>query len=373
MLRRGLFNWMAALSGLLVGVASTASCAASAPARSEAVASTSTTVVEGGGLYGPLERPPVDTDAVEALAGRLPASGDIAGRFHQLQYERWARVARSRDRDYDVELAIAACMGAQGFVYVAVAPPRGLVPWASHADELSRAGSLDPLRDEFREAYGYGWSTLWAYSVIYSGATENDLAFIELDPSEQRQYQIALHGATAAAAFEAGEFQAPVDPTGCIGRAYGAVYERSDDAFTDYDLANDALEQWLEASAVYVDAERDWVRCVRDRGYELAGRDGARDWAMEQIEAIDRGSRLPDAYAVFDDPEAADEVVDGLPVFSPEEAKPVVGSPYDHDELREVQAREIEMALELQDCDQRFDDAIAAERDRITEQIIKGR
>ncbi|WP_133997769.1 hypothetical protein [Kribbella sp. VKM Ac-2566] len=197
-----------------------------------------------------------------------------------------------------VEDAIAACMKAAGFEYVAVAPEQNA------KGKFAEAFSLPP--DEFAEQYGYGISTIdWSKAGSGDDSNPNTRIRNALSPAAQKAYDKALNGPTTTgngvvATAPKGEAatRGSVD-LGCRGQAQEEVYGEGRDKAAQFsrfeNLFKDieALARRIESDQRVVDAIATWSDCLADAGHSgFTKVDEPRQEVQERLDVL-TGNRPP--------------------------------------------------------------------------------
>jgi len=240
------------------------------------------------------------------------------------------------DYEYRVEVEeqIRVCMAELGFEYFPAPASRPLISTSEMTILYEAAAELHPNSAEFREAYGYGISTLEAYlHVARPLSTEQIIHEDGLSDAHLRAYSQSLWGSDTR--------------VGCVesaGQDVEFVYSTTDEKWLAY---NNALEQARErAMAVesYVAAEDDWAQCAHDLGYS---------YSRPVDVPLDFSMRLSE---ILVEPGDVEVLITGEP---PPEHDIISGdgsndSVYDPDVLAELQSEEISTALRLNHCDNAF-------------------
>ncbi|NEA36342.1 hypothetical protein [Streptomyces sp. SID13031] len=171
-----------------------------------------------------------------------------------------------------MEDAVAACMKAAGFEYVAVPPE------SQGKSKFDEAFKLPP--DKFAEQYGYGISTIdWGKPSDDADKDPNSKIRKALSPSAQKAYGKALNGqfdnpdgGAIAMAPSTGDKGKPQD-TGCRGKAAEEVFGKADEQMADFKKFDslfkdlEALRKRIEADQRVIDATSAWSDCLADAGH----------------------------------------------------------------------------------------------------------
>jgi len=254
---------------------------------------------------------------------------------------------QERQRHYEVQDYIVACMEEAGFEYQ---------PEPFWADIQESQGYVDPFEEVWRlryedpeafaKEYGYGVTTI-DYDEVEIGPWEtpgpNDDYRESLSGAAQLEYDKALWGdwEEVEEAAEAGD---PVEIGGCQNKAFDAVYGSGDE-----DSRFEALyEEWdklydrIENDPRLVEAVQAWSDCMADAGYP----------DLEDLYAGENlvYQRQSEAYGWDDDPEA-------LPVPEDPEAEPEEWTVPELDPQVKAELREFELEVAWADyeCQQEHD------------------
>ena len=244
------------------------------------------------------------------------------------------------DRVAEQELVVADCMRAQGFEYVPERAPTYLLSDDELRDLYDYAWTLEPESIEFRQEFGYGNSTLLAYTyVLFDIGTANSDIQLELDDAGRRAYELALAG--------------PAGDGGCMQEAREqlpfAEPSDSDNFSALYSARRGATEQ-VAGSRVFVEAEQVWARCANAQGYDLESPLLLQKYLDSMLDEIMRLD-LSALETVFDFSESS--------------------SLYHAEDLAAVQAAEIEMALALAPCDAAYGETINPLLDDAAREILE--
>lgn len=239
-----------------------------------------------------------------------------------------------------VEDAVAACMKAAGFEYVAVPPEQNA------KSKFSEAFNLPP--DKFAEQYGYGISTIdWTKAGPNDDANPNSKIRSALSPTAQKAYDKALNGPNAtgngAVVIQGEGDDGPMSSDGmdlgCRGKAVKQVYGEGADKKIDFkkfdSLFKDiqALQKRIESDQRVVDATTAWADCLADAGHS--------------------------GFKKVDDPrtriqQKLDELTGNQPSATGGPAKTITGPPsfdkVDAAKLSELRKSEIALAVADQKC-----------------------
>ncbi|MHB1210758.1 MAG: hypothetical protein ACYC0W_00655 [Candidatus Nanopelagicales bacterium] len=192
------------------------------------------------------------TGTVPVPSGSSATAGVGTAEFGMTQ----AQLGSAIDR---VESAIASCMAAAGFEYVAA-------DVATVRAAMAAVGAAPGLADaDYVAQFGYGISTQFDNPAadIGLGARNRDI-IAALPPSEQSAYRFTLLGehptATFAVALDAEDFSLV---GGCTGTAVGQVFDTAQLEAT-YVNPKDLL---VEQDPRVIAATQAWSDCMRGKGF----------------------------------------------------------------------------------------------------------
>ncbi len=271
-----------------------------------------------------------------------------------------AFVAEERERQ---EL-IATCMREQGFEYTPVDPEQFFS--FDDADDGLEYGS-----DEWIARYGFGASTQWFSqeevgpdlvghdfgdpSDFEPSDDPNASYYATLSLEEQQAYDEALYGADFFESFEVDETVSEEElaeddqadlylPGGCEGEAY----EDSGGSMQFYSEFSDELDEMYErafADPRIVAAEQEVADCVVERGLEYTDIEEVTEGFYDEVQALDAEIGWPgDELSEEDFAELSEAELEEI--FS--QGRVLTDDQLER--LADIQAREIEMAVAVDEC-----------------------
>ncbi|MEJ7764059.1 MAG: hypothetical protein WKF86_01045 [Acidimicrobiales bacterium] len=161
-------------------------------------------------------------------------------------------------RQNKVEDLIRTCMKAKGFEYTPVDPA---------AQRAALTGSATISDEDFEKQFGYGITTLYEQRIKEAASGPNAEYRTSLDPAQRTAYDRTLYGKTVGVTF------ASAVDTGEFAKLGGCTKEATEQAFGGAQTLStlqtklDELDERIVADARMVDANKEWVACMRAAGF----------------------------------------------------------------------------------------------------------
>lgn len=177
-----------------------------------------------------------------------------------------AEVERNRERgrldrmnrwplEIELDERVGECMEARGFDYVVTVTrePRPLLPESDLREIFEYAAQLTPGSYSYRSAFGYGVSTLDAYTYVALGPALGSVTSGSLTDEENEAYNDALWGTQSR--------------TGCHELAADQIgYHSAEDREIELSLALRLALQRANGLDSHTAAEQQWVECAEALG-----------------------------------------------------------------------------------------------------------
>lgn len=273
-----------------------------------------------------------------------------------------ADVARNREKarigdldrwslDVALDQRVGECMEDRGFDYAVTVTrePRPLLPKSDLLELFEYAAQLPPSSYAYRSAFGYGVSTLDAYTYVALGPALGSVISGGLTIEKHEAYNDALWGTESG--------------VGCHELAADEIgYHTADDEQIELSIAHRLALQRANGLASHVAAEQRWAECAQEVGFGFAHPSEVPRHFEEML------FELPGEYGSGDgvlvDGHQGNEVLAGSQGGS--------DSIFDPVELALLQASEIDTALRLTRCDGALDEATRDTVNRLAEEILYG-
>ena len=320
----------------VLGLVATSCSASVETAAPTATTSEDTTVTTAGGL-----KPDIAPSATFDLPEELPIS-PLSEFLDTIEEE-----LSSEEITQIYAQETAECMQSQGFDYIEYVRPTPRI--IDDPDGEAIEGDESSL--EWAEKYGFGISTLAFAEDQLSGdlisspsirverppPNPNDLYYDSLSRSDQAAFDAAMHGTA--------------DTTGCWQQADNIASRRYDvqqTFYTQFRAQMNDIER-RAANDVRVTTFQETLKaCVRDKGHEYVGIDTVFAELQPRVDAL--MARLPPDPLDLVESETAQMTQDELEAHYNSSDGPSPLPAEFHDELRELQAEEVELAVAVNQC-----------------------
>ncbi|MEM9711496.1 MAG: hypothetical protein AAGA17_04675 [Actinomycetota bacterium] len=257
------------------------------------------------------------------------------------------------EQEREIQELTAECMTALGFEYQPVEQPGGSF-YDPTADLDVEWGSR-----EFAEQYGLGMSTFFereqeAFAVDDEEFVDPNQDYVEsLSDGEREAFYEALHGESPEIdeSWTEEEIQEAFEsfvPTGCDSEARAEVYGPGyfgglgSEAMQEFNDLQQDLYQRIEADPRVVEMQAAWQACMTEAGHDFADEQDMYETLSDRMNELYESQSFPGDDLTEEEFEA----------LTSEQRDELFSQPpdYDRELLAEIQAAEIDVAVDHHDC-----------------------